>query len=70
MPNLDPTDRFLEPGGTFSSTDCDGDVEGDGHLLVLHQPHVHGLLPGLLVLLNAVDLQVVKVHITSAAIAE
>ena len=66
----DPAYRLLKPRGTFCRSDSDGDVKADGQVLVLHQPQVHRLVLRELVLLLAVDLQVVKVHVDPATVAE
>ena len=66
----DPAYRLLKPRGTFCRRDSDGDVETDGKVLVLHQPQVDRLVLRELVLLLAVDLQVVKVHVDPATVAE
>ena len=66
----DPAYWLLKPRGTFCRRDSDGDVETDGHVLVLHQPQVDRLVLRELVLLLAVDLQVVKVHVDPATVAE
>ena len=66
----DPAYWLLKPRGTFCRRDSDGDVEADGQVLVLHQPQVDRLVLRELVLLLAVDLQVVKVHVDPATVAE
>ena len=66
----DPAYRLLKPRGTFCRRDSDGDVEADGKVLVLHQPQVDRLVLHQIVLLLAVDLQVVKVHVDPASVAE